>query len=183
MSLFWQYLIIFFGVAIEGPAVTLTAAALAGTGVLNPYMVFLSAGTGNVTGDLCWYLLGYWGRIETLFHWFPRLAQWQPQINELKDKVVQRAARMLLVAKLAFGVISIPTLIAAGIAHVPWLRVLCVQVIGEIIWTGSLVLFGVFLGQYVALLQKDLRIAALVAGLFFAFLAIWLIRRYIAKPS
>ena len=35
MSLAWQYILIFLGVAIEGPAVTLTAAALAGAGLLN----------------------------------------------------------------------------------------------------------------------------------------------------
>jgi len=63
---------------------------------------------------------------------------------------------------LAFGVASIPTLVAAGIARVPWPRVLLVQLMGKVIWTGSLVLFGFFLGQYVALLKRDLRIAPLV---------------------
>ena len=59
---------------------------------------------------------------------------------------------------------SIPTLVAAGIARVPWSRVLLVQLMGEVIWTGSLVLFGFFLGRYVALLKHDLRIAPLVTG-------------------
>jgi membrane protein DedA with SNARE-associated domain len=179
MRVAWQYVLIFLGVVIEGPAVTLTAAALAGSGLLDPYVVFLSAGTGNVTGDLFWYLLGYLGRIETLMAWFPMLTPLQPQIDRLKIAVAQRASRMLLIAKLAFGVASIPTLVAAGIARVPWPRVLLTQIVGEVIWSGALVLFGLFLGQYVSQLQKDIRIAAFITGLLFVFLAIWLIRRYI----
>ncbi|MEZ4678463.1 MAG: VTT domain-containing protein [Caldilineaceae bacterium] len=183
MTLAWQYVLIFFGVAIEGPAVTLAAAALAGTGVLDPYVVFLSASMGNVTGDLCWYLLGYLGRVETLIRWFPSLASLRPQIERLKTEVAQHASRMLFIAKLAFGVASIPTLVAAGIARVSWLRVVVTQVLGEVVWTGSLVLFGLFLGQYVAQLQKDLRIGALVTALLFISIIIWLIRRHIKSQS
>ena len=36
MNPFWQYVLIFFLVAVEGAGVTLAAAALAGTGVLQP---------------------------------------------------------------------------------------------------------------------------------------------------
>lgn len=177
MSVGWQYLLIFLGVAIEGPAVTLAAAALAGTGVLDPYCVFLSAASGNVTGDLCWYLLGRMGKIETLMRWFPSLARLRPQIERLKQEVARRALRMLFVAKLALGVASIPTLIAAGIARVPWLRVLGIQLLGEVIWSGTLVLFGVFLGQYVALLEKDLRIASLAGSVILLLLLLWFLRR------
>ena len=177
MSTVWQYLLIFCGVAIEGPAVTLGAAALAGTGALDPYLVFISAACGNVTGDLGWYLLGRMGKVETIFHLFPSLAHLRPQIERLKKEVAHRALHLLFVAKLALGVASIPTLIAAGIARVPWLRVLGIQLLGEVIWTGSLVLFGLFLGQYIALLEKDLGIATLVVGAILVFALVWFLRR------
>lgn len=177
----WQYLLIFLGVAVEGPVVTLSAAALAGTGVLDPYLVFFSAGAGNVTGDLCWYLLGRMGKVETLIRWFPRLAPLRPQITRLQQEIVHHAPRMLLIAKLALGVASIPTLVAAGIARVSWLRVLAVQLMGEVIWTGSLVLVGVFLGQYVALLEKDLRIGASIGSALLLVGLLWFLRRRFAN--
>lgn len=177
MSLAWQYLLIFLGSAIEGPGVTLTAAALAGAGFLDPLLVLLCAGAGNLTGDLCWYLLGYFGRFETLVHRFPQFARLAPQIDQMKAEMSQRAPRLLLTAKLALGVASIPTLVAAGIARVAWQRVVPVQVLGEVIWSGALVLFGIFGGQYVAHLQKDLQIAVLVSHVIFILLLSWLIRR------
>jgi membrane protein DedA with SNARE-associated domain len=108
---------------------------------------------------------------------FPQLAWLVPQIDHVKAEVLQRAPRMLFIAKLALGVASIPTLVAAGVARVPWQRVVLIQVVGEAIWTGALVLFGLFLGQYVSRLQKDLRIAALVSSVVFVLLLLWVIRR------
>ena len=183
MSLSWQYLIIFFGVAIEGPAVTLTAAALAGAGLLDPWVVLLCAGAGNLTGDICWYLLGYFGRFEALVRRFPQLAPLAPEIDRIKAEVAQNAPRMLFIAKLAFGVVSIPTLVAAGVARVPWQRVVPAQLLGELIWSGALVWFGLFFGQYVSQLQNDLRIAALVSGVLFLLSLIWVVRRLIKTQN
>ena len=182
MSLVWQYLLIFLGVAIEGPGVTLTAAALAGAGFLDPLLVFLCAGAGNLIGDFCWYLIGYFGHFETLLRRFPRLVRFAPQIDQMKADVAQSAPRMLFIAKLAFGVASIPTLVAAGVVRVPWQRVVPIQILGEVIWTGAMVLLGLFLGQYVSRIQKDLRIAALVSGVIFVLFLIWVVRRRI-KPG
>ncbi len=177
MSLAWRYALIFLGSTVEGPAVTLAAAALAGAGVLDPFVVFLCAGTGNFVGDLGWYLLGWLGRIETLLRWFPRLSQFLPYVEQIKGEISQKAPRMLLIAKLAFGVTSIPTLIAAGIARVPWQRVVPAQLLGEIIWTGALMLIGIFFGQYAAQLEKDIQIIALISGVALILIVIWFVRR------
>ncbi|HMN27037.1 MAG TPA: VTT domain-containing protein [Caldilineaceae bacterium] len=179
MTLFWQYVLIFLGVAIEGPGVTLTAAALAGGGHLDPYLVFLCAAAGNLSGDFCWYLIGYYGHFDTLAQRFPRFARYTLPINRLKSTVSERAERILFTAKLAFGVASIPALVAAGVARVPLKRVAPVQILGEVIWTGGLVLFGYLFGQYVARLEKDLQIAALITGVVIAFVVIEVVRRQI----
>ncbi len=182
MGLAWHYLLIFFGVAIEGPGVTLTAAALAGAGYLDPLVVFLCAAFGNLASDVNWYCLGYFGHFEGLLQRLPFFAPLTPQIEQIKEKVAQNAPRMLLIAKLALGVASIPTLVAAGMVHVRWQRFLWLQVLGEVIWSGTLVLVGVFLGQYVSQLEKDLRIAGLIGGVLFVLLLIWAVRYYF-KPT
>lgn len=181
MSLAWRYLLIFLGVAVEGPGVTLTAAALAGAGFLDPLLVFFCAAAGNLTSDLGWYCLGYFGHFERLLQRLSLFAQLTPQIEQIEAEVAQNAPRMLLIAKLLFGVASIPTLIAAGVVHVPWQRFLWVQILGEVIWSGALVLLGVFLGQYVGQLQKDLRIAGLISGVLFTLVLIWVVRRRFSR--
>lgn len=185
MNSFWQYFLIFILVAVEGTGVTLAAAALAGTGTLAAHWVFLAAGTGNLTADLCWYLLGYLGQYEKLVRWFPPLAKFEPQIEEFKGQVRRYAPRMLIVSKLALGIVSIPTLIAAGIARVSLWRVAPAQILGEIIWTGGLVLIGLYLGQYVAEFEQGLQIAGIVGGAVVFLILLWLLRRLlsIANPT
>ena len=46
---YWSYLFIAILAFMEGSVTTLVAAALAGAGVLNPGLVFLSAGIGNAS--------------------------------------------------------------------------------------------------------------------------------------
>jgi membrane protein DedA with SNARE-associated domain len=183
MNLTWHYLLIFLGVAVEGPGVTLAAAAFAGSGILDPYLVFLAAGGGNLTGDLCWYMLGFLGHFESSLYRFPPLKRLEPQIARLKTRMNQHAPQMLLISKLSLGIGSIPTLIAAGIAHVAWWRVVAVQLVGEIIWTGSLVLIGIFLGQYVARLERTLQIAGIVGGAVLVAGLIFLLRKQFGEET
>ena len=177
MSSVWEYLLIFLGVAIEGPVVTLTAAALASNGLLNPFLVFAVAGTGNVIGDMFWYALGYYGGFEHRLRTWPRFARYTPKIEQIKADIAQRALQLLLGAKLSLGIGSIPTLIAAGIVRIAWWRVVLVQTLGEIIWTGGLVIIGLFLGPYVPQILEDVRIATIVGGIVFTLLVLWLLRR------
>ncbi|MEZ4706134.1 MAG: hypothetical protein R3A44_02950 [Caldilineaceae bacterium] len=133
---------------------------------------------GNLTADMIWYLLGYYGGFEHRLQQWPRFARFGPQIIQLKEGMAQNAMRLLFTAKLSLGIGSIPALIAAGIVRTPWPRVLLVQTAGEIIWTGALVLIGFFLGQYVPQIEKDMRIAAGAGGvLLLILLAVWLRRR------
>ncbi len=177
MSLFWQYILIFLLVIVEGAGVTLAGAALAGIGVLNPALVFLAAGIGNLTGDLFWYLLGYLGQFDKLMLWFPRLASLQPEIERFKLRVNHDAPRMLLIAKLFFGIGSVPTLVAAGITRYSLWRIAPTQILGEVIWTGTLVLIGLYLGQYVILFANSIQIISIAGVILFIVAVLWLVRR------
>jgi len=183
MNFSWQYILIFLGVAIEGPGVTLAAAALAGNGTLNPYLVFLAAGGGNITGDMGWYMLGFFGQFENGLYWFPSLRRLEPQIAHLKARVNKHLPKMLLATKLSLGIGSIPALIAAGIARAAWWRVMSVQVVGEIIWTGGLMLIGLFLGQYVTRLEHTLQIVGIVGGALFIAIIIFLLRKQFSQKT
>jgi membrane protein DedA with SNARE-associated domain len=183
MNLLWQYLLIFLLVAVEGAGVTLAGAALAGVGALNPTLVFLAAGTGNLAGDLCWYLLGYFGQFEKVMRWFPSLAQLQPEIDRFKLRVTHDAPRMLLIAKLFFGIGSIPTLLAAGETRYSVWRIAPVQILGETIWTGSLVLIGLYFGQYVTQFAQSIQIIGSASALLFVLTIFWLVRRRLTSAK
>jgi membrane protein DedA with SNARE-associated domain len=173
---YWSYLVLALLVAIEGPSVTILAALLAATGALRPGWVFVAASAGNLSADIGWYMLGYVGRFEVLMRRWGWLRQYQSPINRLEHEMTLHAAKILLVAKLTLSM-SIPTLIAAGMARAPWRRWLLVLLLGECLWTGSLVLVGVYLGNYVKQLEQSMQLVAVVGVLVFVAIAIWLIKR------
>jgi membrane protein DedA with SNARE-associated domain len=62
------------------------------------------------------------------------------------------------------GLLTIPVLIASGVARVPWLRLLAVSVLVEPLWNGLLVLAGYRLGDSVAHMERGMRIGAIVGS-------------------
>ena len=57
----WSYVILFVLIFVEGPAITMTAGAMAGAGILRFELVFIVAVVGNTVADYTWYILGRFG--------------------------------------------------------------------------------------------------------------------------
>lgn len=160
----WSYLLIMLLALLEGPVITLVAATMASTGSLNPWLVFLAAGAGNFTGDLCWYTIGYLGQFDTLKRFAPGLRRFDPYISGWQQNISKNAGKRLFLTKLSLSWAAIPTLITAGMARVPWLSLAPVHLLAEVAWTGGLVLAGFYLGDYLAGLQDSLQTLAAVGG-------------------
>ena len=78
----------------------------------------------------------------------------------------------------------VPTLIAAGLARVPWKRWLGLLVIAEGIWTGGLVLGGYYYGQYILHIEKNLKIISIAATIIMIIgLGIYFLRRRSHKDN
>ncbi|MEK7094156.1 MAG: hypothetical protein AAB903_02330, partial [Patescibacteria group bacterium] len=57
-----SYLLIFLALVVEGPIVTAASAFAATLGYLDLRVVFVLSFLGDLTGDLTYYSIGYWGR-------------------------------------------------------------------------------------------------------------------------
>ncbi|MGA2112309.1 MAG: hypothetical protein ABSG98_09215 [Anaerolineales bacterium] len=171
-----NYLVLFALVAVEGPFSTLLGAAAASDGLMRPGWVFVSAASGNLTADMVWYSIGYAGRIE----WVLRSGKWlgvrRSQVERLRRSMVDHAAKILFFAKLS-AVLMIPSLLAAGLAKSPVRRWFPFLVLGETIWTGSLVLVGYYTTEAIKSVEADLQAAALVGTAAFILLLLNLARR------
>lgn len=162
----WAYLLLAILVIVEGPIVTLAGAVAASSGLMKPELVFLSAATGNLIADTLWYTVGYLGKME----WLHRYGGWfgvrESYVQRFNRDIQAHAAKLLFIAKLTLG-FSIPTLIATGLSRVPVRRWFFVLVIGETLWTGSLVVLGMYFGKYVQQLERGVEIITLVGALLF----------------
>jgi membrane protein DedA with SNARE-associated domain len=172
----WNYVLLAVFVFIEGPIATLLGAAAASAGVMKIDLVFVAASTGNLSADSAWYLLGYTGRVE----WLLRHGRWlgirRHHLERLRRLMNRHAPKILLAAKLTSALI-IPSLIAAGMARVPWRRWFPPVLAGEVIWTGSLVLIGYYATQLVGKVERDVRYLAGIGIVVFLAILVWFIRR------
>jgi len=176
----WCYVILALLVMVEGPMMTLLGAGAAAAGLLRPQFVFLSAGMGNLAGDLLWYSLGRLGKTEWLLRYGRFLGLSREKINDMQNRMRAYAPRIIFVAKLTLF-FMIPTLVAAGITRTRLRRWFPVDILAECIWTGSLVTVGYYLSQYIKRLETGLQIIAFVGMLISVFGLIAIIKHYGAR--
>lgn len=178
----WKYVILALLVALEGPMATLLGAAAAASGFMHLNLVFVSASTGNLGADTLWYTLGYVGKEEWLLRLGGRVGLHRHHYERLRKSMEHHATKILLVAKLTSGFI-IPSLIAAGLARIPWKRWFPPIAAGEFVWTGSLVLVGYYATQALTSVLHDMRFVALGSTIIFLLVIVWLVRRGLQKKG
>jgi len=165
----WAYILLAVLVAVEGPVTTLAGAVASSAGYLNPFLVFISASCGNLTADVVWYALGYAGKKEWLVHYGGRFGVKEKMIDRMQRDMETHIGKILFTAKLTLGFV-IPTLVAAGLAKIPWRRWLGSLFLAECMWTGFLVFAGHYFGRYVQTLERDLKWVSLGGAAVFVIL-------------
>jgi membrane protein DedA with SNARE-associated domain len=162
----WAYLLLAFVVIIEGPVATLAGAVAASAGIMEPWGVFWAAALANIGSDFLWYFLGYIGKTG----WLLRYGSWfglkEEHITHFEEDVIAHAPKLLVMAKLTLG-FSIPTLVAIGMARVPWKRWFWALVVAETLWSGTLVFLGYHFGRYLRTLEWGIQIVAISGSLAF----------------
>ena len=167
----WSYLLLTILVAVEGPIATLLGAVAASTGFLNPVLVFVSASLGNLTADILWYSLGYMGKSDWWMKLSGRFGVKENVMTRLQEDIHDHIHKVLFIAKLTMGLV-IPTLIAAGLARVPFKRWFGVLFGAECIWTGSLVLVGYYFGAFIQQFEANLRWVSLAGAVVLVMIVI-----------
>lgn len=172
----WNYFLLAVLVAVEGPIATLLGAAAASAGLMRFWAVFLSAALGNLTADSLWYLLGYSGKIETAL----RLGRWaglrRKHVDHLTFAMQKHGVKILFFAKLTAG-FMIPSLVAAGLARLPWKRWFPVLLLAETIWTGTLLYIGFYTTEAIKAVSRDIAYISLAVSVLFLAVIFWEGRR------
>lgn len=172
----WAYLLLALLVMVEGPVATLAGAVAASAGLMKPFWVFVSAASGNLVSDILWYTLGYLGKMEWLHRYGGYFGLRGEFIARFNSDIQKHVAKLLFIAKLTLG-FTIPSLVATGLARIPLRRWFPFLVLGETIWTGSLVVLGFNFGHYIQRLERGVEVVALGGALLFVFFLVVYISR------
>ena len=176
----WSYFLLAFLVAIEGPIATILGAVAASAGIMHPIFVFIAAATGNLTADTLWYTAGLLGKMDWLLRLSRRLGI-NPQYLERLEAVLQEHAPVILFFSKLTVSPMIPALIATGLIKYPWRRWFPSVFLGEMIWTGSLVLIGYFGLQAVKKVELGIEHLILAGTIVFIAAILWFGRRILKQ--
>jgi membrane protein DedA with SNARE-associated domain len=147
---------------------------------MKPGWVFGTAMAGSLTDDTILYSLGYFGKIDWLMRFGKKLGIHGDTLERLQIGMRDRATSILFAAILTMGMI-IPALIAAGLVKAPWKRWFPPILIGELLWTGLMLLIGYYGGNAILRVEQGMEYAALGGAVIFVIFLTIAGRRFIKK--
>ncbi len=150
-------------VFVEGPTATVVGGVLAASGGFSFKGAFVVAVLTNLAADVFWYQVGAW--IKRSGRWFQKIEQRYPYLPALEEYIRKRAVGFVLLAKFTFN--GVPALLAAGIARVPWRKILGAVLLGETLWIALLLGVGYFLWTRSGALAMSVRVAGVIGMLVF----------------
>jgi len=176
----WSYIVLFLLVAIQGPVGTLEGAVAASTGLMKPGWVFVAAMAGSLVDDTLLYSLGYFGKMDWVLRFGKSRGIQVDTLERLQKAMHDKATRILFIAILTMGMI-IPALIAAGLVKAPWKRWFPPILLGELIWTGLMLLIGFYATEAVFRVERGIDYAALGGAVIFVVFLIVAGRRFLKQ--
>jgi membrane protein DedA with SNARE-associated domain len=176
----YGYLALFVGTFLEGETILILAAYLASKGMLNIYLVMLSAVAGTVLGDQTYF---YIGRIQgiSFIQKRPKLKKKWVRISGL---IGRRENIIILAYRFVYGFRNI-TPFALGILNIHAMKFLVLNIIAATVWAISFSVLGYTFG---AMIRNDIETYEKVFALGILFIAVlaafiyWLKKRLKNEP-
>ena len=174
------YLALFIGTFLEGETILIIAAYLASKGMLNIYLVTLSAVAGTILGDQTYF---YIGRIQGI-----SFIQKRPNLKKKWVRIsglIERRENIIIFAyRFVYGFRNI-TPFALGILNIHAMKFLILNVIAATVWAISFSVLGYTFG---AMIRNDIETYEKVFALGILFIAVlaafiyWLKKRMKNEP-
>ncbi len=144
----YKYFILFPIAVLEGNMISLLVGFVGRLGYIHPVIGGAVIMSGNLTGDVILYWLGYHKGERFVKRFGGYIGLTQERVEKSTALFQQYHGRILFFSKLTngFGLIT-AILFTAGLARVPFGTYMLWNILGEGIWTFALVSLGYFCGN------------------------------------
>ena len=168
----YKYGLIFPIAVIEGPIIMILTGFLASLGFVNFILALFVVAIGDLCGDSIYFMIGKYGK-ETFIRKYGHFIGINiERERKIENHFAEHADRTLLIGKFAHGVGAI-ILVAAGLANVPYRKVLALNALTTLAKTLFLMLVGYYFGQ--VYLQLNIYLNYLALGLLILFIVIYIV--------
>ena len=138
---YWNYLVLMVFVILQGPSVAILIGAGISAGLFNPVLAGITSVFGSLFADVFWYKIGSLGKLD---RYYRREKGKRKQLVDLfRNGMQKHYLKVLLLGKLSLG-LAIPAVISAGLCKIEWRRWFPVVIVGEVLFTISMVTLGYF---------------------------------------
>lgn len=163
----YKYIILFPLAFIEGHMVTVLCGFLWKLGYINGYIAVFIIIAANLVGDIMWYYIGKYKGEKFVIKYGKYFNLDDKKIEKGKILFEKNGPKILLIAKLTngFGMI-IAILFASGMYKMDFKKYILMNLIGETVWSASLLAIGYFFGQFYTQIESTFsKIGLLLIGI------------------
>ncbi len=112
------YPLFFVAAFFEGPVVTIAAGIAAALGYYNIYLIILISVLGDVSADVVYYGIGYWGRKALINKYGSYIGLTKERVEKIESFLKRHIAKTMIVVKLS-PIIPVPGLLVIGSTRIP----------------------------------------------------------------
>jgi undecaprenyl-diphosphatase len=151
------------GIPLPGESALITAAAIAGSGALSIYGVFVAALVGNVAGGMAGYWIGVRGGSAVIARFGRALRIDDARLARANEFFTRHGASALIVGRYIAVVRSFLGMLA-GVAAMPRRKFMLYNALGGLAWSATFTLVGFFFGRNLPALKREIGRVGLVLG-------------------
>jgi len=151
----WAYVLLFFGLLLEGETFLFGAFLLVCHGQLSLSLVFFVAILGVLAGDWCWFWIG---RHLERFSWLSK--KMGVVASPIDRQILKRPFHTLFLSKFIYGIHRI-TQIRSGVVKIDPKTFWQADILATLFWVGSIAGLGYFSSMSIGWLQHIFKYAEL----------------------
>ncbi|MFA6432336.1 MAG: DedA family protein [Candidatus Paceibacterota bacterium] len=161
------YLLIIFLAFLQGPLLAVIFGVLLRLGYLHYIPIYIALMVGDLVGDTIWYHVGriYGHRFVARFGKYFGITEHKIEIMTTLFHRYKNYVLFLSKITNGFG-FAIVTLMTAGMVRIPFKMYLFVNLLGQFIWTGTLLAAGFYFSEaYIKIDRWDGQVSLVVGGI------------------
>ena len=165
---------------IEGPFVMMISGLLVKTGQLDFVPTYILLMTGDLTGDMGWYGVGYlWGMpFVRKFGKFFNVTE--ENVEKVRSIFHRYNATIIFLSKITMGLgFALANLITAGLSKIPFKRFVFWNALGGLLWTAGLMAIGFSLGNFYLKLNGIFGLMSTFASFVIVFIILMNMAKYV----
>ncbi len=169
----FKYPAIFFLSILEGPVTMAAVGFLLKLNYFSFLPAYLALLFGDLTGDIGWYAIGYYGAHRFIKRFGKFLSITEESSARISRIFRNHEGKILFLSKITMGFgFAVATLFTAGMSKVPLKKFIFLNFLGGLFWTGLMMLLGYTFGHVYLKISEGLRIVSIVVFIVILLLAL-----------